>query len=116
MTTLQYRTYHVDETQYAAAWGARAIFPGGYGHVDIVPNRVDTFGSDTDKQRLFAHLEEHLDRKTLDDKVGALGLRGSDDEGHVILDDDLVTVTVSCQGSYGYLYITAGLKQQEQQP
>ena len=109
---LQYRTYFLDESQFPAAWGARTILDnrGIRPHVDIVPDRVDTFGSDEDKKRLFAHLEEHLDRKTLDELVGALHLRGSDDEGHVILDDDVVQVTVSCQGSHGYLYITAGLK------
>lgn len=104
---LQYRCYHLDETGYPAAWGARTILD--HGRVDIVPDRVDTFGSDEDKNRLFEYLGEHLPREVLNDKAGYL--RGGDDEAHVLLDDDVVKVVASPQASYGYLYITAVLKE-----
>jgi hypothetical protein len=118
--TLRFHTYHLDHEPYPAAWGARAIFrpdagepavgAGGGRVVDILPDRVDTFGSDEDKQVLFGHLLQHLDAELLDRKVARLGIRGNDDSAHVLLDDDVCKVVASPQASYGYLYITAVLK------
>lgn len=93
---------------YPAAWGARAICRGD-GFVDLLQDRMDAFGSQADKDRLFAHLNEVLPRPVLNDKAGRI--QGNDDTVHLIHEDDVVKVVASAQKSYGYVYITAVLKE-----
>jgi hypothetical protein len=113
--TLRFHTYHLDHEPYPAAWGARTILDGrNYTppHVDLVWDRQDCVGEQADKDRLLAHLNEHLQfGKDFDWLVYEKGVRGGpQDERHVLLDDDVVLVVASTQASYGYLYITAVLK------
>lgn len=109
---LGFHTYTFDHAPYAVAWGARAILDnrGVNPFVDIVPDRVDSYGPQDGKDRLFAHLNEHMGRPVLNERALHLNLRGNDNTMHVLFEDDVVLVVCSPQASYGYLYITAVLK------
>jgi len=108
--TLAFHTYTFDHTRYACAWGARTILDnrGAKPYVDIVPDRVDSYGTADQKEHLFVHLNEHAPRSVLSE--AAIGLRGNDETMHVLYEDDVVLVVGSPQASYGYLYVTAVLK------
>jgi hypothetical protein len=131
-TRLAYHTYHVDETQYPAAWGARLIHrevkDGGSG---IVPDRQDLIGDDASRERLKILLNGNAvevkvrdpkDRRrkiTVTKRDGVLQqaldtirdawLRENSDEAFLAYDDGTVRVVASPQASYGYIYITAVL-------
>ena len=108
--TLAFKTYTFDHAPYAVAWGARAILDnrGATPFVDLLGDRMDSYGPQDQKDRMFAHLNRHMPRSVLNE--AAAGLLGSDNTMHVLYEDDVVLVVGSPQASYGYLYITAVLK------
>jgi hypothetical protein len=120
---LAYGTYHIDASNYDAAWGARLIYAevmaGGTG---VVWDRTDMTGSQADKDKLLAVLNGGamklaMDRLRKDAEVGLMDSRTEEafvpynDGNH----DGRVMIVASPQRSYGYLYVTAVLKNKEEE-
>lgn len=108
-TKLAYGTYHVTDLG-RAAWGARLIFgevmSGGRG---IVGDRVDWFGTDEDRTELLEKLNDSFTvalRKARD-----LRIVPDSDEAYTLFDDGDLVIVASPQSSYGYLYLTAVLRE-----
>jgi hypothetical protein len=105
------RTYPDD---VRAVWGARLIWPN-----DLLWDRQDLAAHDDDsKQALIAWLNGPNSGdgaiKTMRDKLTApssLGLTSNGEEEAVIFEDEIGKIIGSAQGSYGYLYVCAWLKE-----
>lgn len=89
-------------------WGARLIWPA-----DLVWDRQDMIGDEADRGRL----SEWLNRGALTVALGeaqrladGLQLKSSDDRMVTLLDNDYGTIVANPQGSHGYLYVAAWMK------
>lgn len=102
---------HLTPEPEQAAWGCRAIFrPDDRWVLDIVPDRVDMQGTETQRAVLREHLNTVLPFDVMNERIRELALDGREADGYVLWTDELVNVVCSPQGSYGYLYVTAVLK------
>lgn len=98
----------------AAIWGARWIWPN-----DLVYDRQDMVGSDEERTRLLGWLNASapaaptpLGAAMVQAKTLALTYELSPADVRVVtlFEDDLGIIQASPQGSHGYLYVAAWLK------
>lgn len=91
------------------AWGCRAIVTQD-GAVDMLPDRQSLMGSDADKARLTAHLNEvgMAPWKNAAARLLQLGeMRTREASEHILFDDGTVRIVGNTLASHGYLYVAA---------
>ena len=105
--TLEYgRNYGVPPV--TTAWGARGILTDGM--LDLLSDRMG--GEGPRKQELFTYLQDHFPR--LAPKVRDMTWDPASDELQTIFRDNTAIVVGSTNASYGYLYLRAWFKADEQ--
>jgi len=101
--------------EHAAYWGARTIWKG-YGPMDIVHDRQSVLATDkVTADRLVAHLNGGALKKAnkrLDELANRWEVSPSEPNEVVLYDDASVRIIGNTNGSHGYLYITAQLKEE----
>lgn len=91
------------------AWGCRALVTQD-GDVDVLWDRTDAVGSDGERIKLFAYLNNQVGFVWRDRASELLRSRAmSTREGgeHVLFEDDHVVIKGNTNGSAGYLYVCA---------
>jgi hypothetical protein len=97
-----------------AAWGARMIITQS-GDVDLVYDRQHAVGDDASIDALIAHLNGGVIKQFKDKLSGMLRrYEVSTTEGAdvVLYEDDTVKVAGNSNGSHGYFYVAAWLKEE----
>lgn len=95
-----------------AAWGARLIMENG--HADLLWDRQSDFGDKADYDRLISKLNEVKPWRGPLEKLIRQGEVRSDEANEVtVYEDDVIVVRGNSNGSYGYFYIAAWLKEEE---
>lgn len=95
--------------QAPAYWGARAIYRDS--RIDFLPDRQDMIGDDEDRRQLRQAL---IDAKAHDEITRFFRhtyVSPSEAAHRMIFENERVAVAASPNGSYGYLYLTAWLKE-----
>ena len=103
----QWGGFLADRQNVLAAWGARAIYTGGY--IDLLPDRQDGKGSEADFKRLMGWLNGPKGALAkLRKLTKSEGLR-QDEDRVVVIEQPGFRLVANPNASYGYLYICAML-------
>lgn len=89
-----------------AAWGARALYGGMGGKIDILADRQSCKGDEEDRKLLVSWLNRCGGLRRMRELVKAESL-GANERREVRIDGGYFHCVANPNGSHGYLYITA---------
>jgi hypothetical protein len=96
-----------------AAWGCRMIVDQD-GYTDYLANRSDVFGTDAEKEALFAFLNGgamKAARENASELLKSYTMKTREREEFVLYEDDAGKIVGNTNASAGYLYVAAFLKE-----